>query len=620
MPRTRFRPTRNNLVLIRAGRDSKHMSYCAELAEQNFDFALSWYDEGSPDDLGMAEGAVFVIDGRGDAPVDDAREGVLRCGAIIDSYDYVLAADDDVISDGPTVSRMFDVCRKLRLNLAQPALAVRPDCFNNHPITAAHHPFSVRYTNFVEPMAMISSRLAIRQLDVTSAGATSPYGADNTWAQMLPLGTVAIIDETPVIHSRRSNRHGVGLTADGTAASLRNRMRFSNLGRLFMLTYGGFTREGEFISMGSGPGADPERVLALLDQSAPDVEASLHQFPAELARLRLEKYLLGNRDFVASSPEHAHVHELLVTHLEQNRVSRFVPRGTQATFTLTLDNGQELPVRVGDGPLAEAVDAVLVDDEARLTTLRGLPTEHPLLRMLAQALIESPHRFLSAYARLEDGRSREAFTGLLQTRLGLDGGSAQTPADPLEDAHLDASFVGRPQARNVLEASGADTLARLEERFGPVEQAWLFAPHIEDYLQARERFEGRPEVMLFNMRLDAMPSCTPLAQSARAGARSAAERPDAGTSSGYAYGMRANDLVRGPVDLFTLDAAGTEAAALHGARAVIEQHRPVIAVAAHHLPDDPWRLMDEVLSIRPDYRVGMRRYGDSSGPTVLYFH
>ena len=292
---------------------SRHPSYCADLAGQNFDLALSWWDVGEPGDHGLASGARFVHDGRADS---DGRSnagvvGIARmlreCDAIFDDYDYVCFANDDIVADGPTVSRMFDICHRLDLDVAHPAFVIAGDSYNYDPISAVHHPFKVRFTNFVDWNFVLVSRRARKRIFAPLSGAVSAHGIAHLWGQMVELGAMAIIDETPVTHSRPVSRRGV--TAYGAPLAGRNLARYSYVGRMFLLSYGGFRRDGSFLSMGAP--SDSKAVLGLLDETAPDLLRSLHQLPADVAQHRVSRYLTGNRDFVLSSRVHPYVGEVL---------------------------------------------------------------------------------------------------------------------------------------------------------------------------------------------------------------------------------------------------------------------------------------------------------------------
>lgn len=70
--------------------------------------------------------------------------------------------------------------------------------------------------------------------------------------------------------------------------------------------------------------------------------------------------------------------------------------------------------------------------------------------------------------------------------------------------------------------------------------------------------------------------------------------------------------------LIKLDVEGAEIHVLEGARRIISQQKPKLAISAYHLPDDFSMLSDKVLSIRDDYRFKMRHYSPILFDTVLY--
>jgi hypothetical protein len=95
---------------------------------------------------------------------------------------------------------MFLICEDLKLELAQPALTV--DSYFTHVVTLRHSEFQIRFTNFVEIMAPLFSTEMLARAYPTLAGNISGYGLDAVWPRMSSLGRVAIIDETPVKHTR----------------------------------------------------------------------------------------------------------------------------------------------------------------------------------------------------------------------------------------------------------------------------------------------------------------------------------------------------------------------------------------------------------------------------------
>lgn len=187
--------TKPYLALFRAGPGSLHSHAVERLDQQNFDYALSWFGGQEP----REPGAVFVHMQTG-AKWPGLEQTLLAHWDTIQQYRYVWLPDDDLLCVPEQVSRMFSICDDLQLDLAQPALT--PDSYFTHLITLQHSEFQVRFTNFVEIMAPVLSTDMLSRIYPTLAGNISGYGLDAVWPHYSKLGKVAIIDDTPVKHTR----------------------------------------------------------------------------------------------------------------------------------------------------------------------------------------------------------------------------------------------------------------------------------------------------------------------------------------------------------------------------------------------------------------------------------
>jgi hypothetical protein len=190
---------RRNLALFRSGPTSLHPHAVARLAQQNFDYCLSWFGADDPADLGMADGATFVHRVKG-PKWPGVHATLVEYREVIDRYDYVWLPDDDLMCVPELVSEMFDVAAQLKLDLAQPALD--PASYFSYPITLQHPRFQVRWTSFVEVMAPLLSTPFLWKVLPTIAENVTGWGLDFVWPTMTSIGKMAIIDETPVLHTR----------------------------------------------------------------------------------------------------------------------------------------------------------------------------------------------------------------------------------------------------------------------------------------------------------------------------------------------------------------------------------------------------------------------------------
>jgi hypothetical protein len=190
---------RRHLALFRSGPTSLHPHAVARLERQNFDYCLSWFGADDPGDLGMADGARFVHRVTG-PKWPGVHATLVEYRDVIDRYDYVWLPDDDLMCVPELVSEMFDITAQLKLDLAQPALD--PKSYFSYPITLRHPRFQVRWTSFVEVMAPLLSTPFLWKVLPTIAENVTGWGLDFVWPTMTSVGKMAIIDETPVLHTR----------------------------------------------------------------------------------------------------------------------------------------------------------------------------------------------------------------------------------------------------------------------------------------------------------------------------------------------------------------------------------------------------------------------------------
>jgi FkbM family methyltransferase len=83
--------------------------------------------------------------------------------------------------------------------------------------------------------------------------------------------------------------------------------------------------------------------------------------------------------------------------------------------------------------------------------------------------------------------------------------------------------------------------------------------------------------------------------------------------------VRLDDVVDGEPTFIKMDIEGSELGALKGASNLIQRCKPKLAVSAYHRASDLIDLSEYVLSLRPDYNVGLRHHTILRWDTCLYF-
>jgi len=260
------------LALFRAGAGSLHPHAVQRLDAQNFDYALSWYGDAPP---AQADGAAFVHNVKG-AKWPGLEATLMAHWDQIQKYRYVWFPDDDLLCVPEQVSRLFSICEDLRLELAQPALT--PDSYFAHAITLQHSAFQLRFTNFVEIMAPVLSTDLLARVFHTLRGQISGFGLDALWPRFTRLGKVAIVDDTPVRHTRPCGGPVYRFNDEAGLAPVHEDWLVSAASFIetppdFHINFGGLLQSGDAICIGAER-AEIDRVLGTLLESLKGLSVS----------------------------------------------------------------------------------------------------------------------------------------------------------------------------------------------------------------------------------------------------------------------------------------------------------------------------------------------------------
>jgi hypothetical protein len=187
-----------NLIVLRAGDASLHREWIAG-ARRHFEIFISYYGR-TPDRW------------REDADHYEMRPGpkwpclgelLAAHPEILERYDCVWFPDDDLSVATETINRMFAFFHAHDLSLAQPALT--RNSYHTWNTLLQEPQCELRYMRFVEVMAPMFSREALRVCAPSFGESRSGWGLDWVWpllCERAGLQRIAVIDATPVWHTR----------------------------------------------------------------------------------------------------------------------------------------------------------------------------------------------------------------------------------------------------------------------------------------------------------------------------------------------------------------------------------------------------------------------------------
>jgi FkbM family methyltransferase len=143
-------------------------------------------------------------------------------------------------------------------------------------------------------------------------------------------------------------------------------------------------------------------------------------------------------------------------------------------------------------------------------------------------------------------------------------------------------------------------------------KVYVFEPETVNFLRCKDRLSGYRDVELLPY---------------GAGSKSETLRfaPNGSSSAVSAAGdveieiRRIDDVVRDIPTVIKMDIEGGEREAIDGARRLIANHRPALAICVYHRAADFWDIPRTILAMNPRYKVYLGHYTESIYETVMYF-
>ena len=192
--------TRRFLVVVRAGAKSLHPRWLNPVGlERNWDLMLSAYGDNT-DALVHGDLPTLVDQGtKWDSMVRLFRDQP----ELLERYDYVMLADDDLLMKGEDINRLFELSSAHGLSVSQFSLS--RDSWITYPALMQCPGYLLRYTNHIDCMAPCIESGYLKTLLPFLERYSCGWGADHTWALMMddPAYRCAVFDDMSMVHTRK---------------------------------------------------------------------------------------------------------------------------------------------------------------------------------------------------------------------------------------------------------------------------------------------------------------------------------------------------------------------------------------------------------------------------------
>ncbi|QTF07992.1 FkbM family methyltransferase [Brenneria izadpanahii] len=219
------------------------------------------------------------------------------------------------------------------------------------------------------------------------------------------------------------------------------------------------------------------------------------------------------------------------------------------------------------------------------------------------------------YCLMSDDLSRETLRRLVTFRLYRDLSQMSIFTNRMEDQYFE-DFL-RLDEESFVDAGGYDGLNSLifAERYPDYHTIHLFEPNPDIITLAKRKLHALPRVAFYELGLSYC--AQQLNFDSNEGVASASKISDSGNTVIHVDAL--DNVIKDRVTFIKMDIEGAESDAIAGAKQTILAHHPKLAICVYHKPNDFWYLVEQILSIRADYKLYFRHYTEGTDETVMYF-
>mgnify|MGYP000167236933 CR=1 FL=1 len=222
--------------------------------------------------------------------------------------------------------------------------------------------------------------------------------------------------------------------------------------------------------------------------------------------------------------------------------------------------------------------------------------------------------YRAIFERLADSVSQETYAAIINTRYHHDTEFMRGFSDRQEEQYFEPFLGLNPQGEVFADVGSFDgsTSRAFTQRFPGYQKIHVVEPSGELMGAVRRNLADLRDVQFHEVGAGAAQETVALA------ADGSASRVVQG--GGERVHLSPLDMTLEPAPSFMkMDIEGHEIPALLGARRIVTQRRPVLAIACYHRPDDLRTIVEVVDDMRSDYRLYLRHYTQGLTESVYFF-
>ena len=348
----------------------------------------------------------------------------------------------------------------------------------------------------------------------------------------------------------------------------------------------------------------------------------------ELTRLflqenKIKKYILGINKLTKSVLKHIEVDGIIddFSRVQSSRKKDILQIQDVPKNSLILSTSTGSPLEVQN-----TLRKLGFDNFNYLSFLRysKLELKSPAFIMdFKEDFIQNKKEYEKTYKLLDDEKSREVFTKIINFKISFDLSFMSGFTNNHEEQYFDKSLIPKIKNINFLDGGAyvGDTLPSIIKNFPDFNKIYCIEPnnlHINIAKRNFKDFKDIKKIEFINCGLGKTNEQNQLNDLKESKEE---QEPQNNCKHDYqALNINSIDnLIKTKIDFIKLDIEGAEQETIKGAKQSILTNHPILAICIYHKAQDWYKIPQEVLKIRSDYKIYLRHYMEGIFETVMYF-
>lgn len=243
----------------------------------------------------------------------------------------------------------------------------------------------------------------------------------------------------------------------------------------------------------------------------------------------------------------------------------------------------------------------------------NLPIEMFHFSGWAEDIVQNFEKYEEVYEHLEDDKSKNTFFNLVNYKYSGDPRYIRYFEDLRENQYFEP-FLNLPHHPVFADVGGyqGETSIKFMDMYPDYKKIYFFEPEEENLKKAKEKLASYQNIVYVQ-------------KGCYSDIGEIAFSIDGSSSMICKDGNtkilldKLDNMVSERIDFIKMDIEGAEGDAIEGMKRTILDYHSTMAVCVYHKPDDFWKITQQVLSIRNDYKLYMRHYSPGVDETVMFF-